>query len=94
MNNVKRALQYRDEGKLQESNELLLKLVVNDPNNAELNYQCAWSFDVLGKEAEAVPFYEKALEIGLNDSDTLGATIGLGSTYRTLGQYKKSKLVF
>lgn len=94
MNNVKRALQYRDEGKLQESNELLLKLVVNDPNNAELNYQCAWSFDVLGKEAVAVPFYEKALEIGLNDSDTLGATIGLGSTYRTLGQYKKSKLVF
>lgn len=94
MNNVKRALQYRDEGKLKESNELLLKLVLNDPNNAELNYQCAWSFDVLGKEAESVPFYEKALEIGLNATDTLGATIGLGSTYRTLGQYKKSKQVF
>ena len=24
------------------------------------NYQCAWSFDVLGLESRAVPLYEKA----------------------------------
>lgn len=94
LNNFEKALQYRDEGKLNESNELLRNLLMNDPINAELNYQCAWSFDVLGKEAEAAPYYEKALEIGLDDTDTLGATIGLGSTYRTLGNYKKSKQVF
>lgn len=94
LNKLTRAILLREEGKLIESNEVLGELVKDDPENAVLNFQYAWSFDVLGKEDEAAPHYEKALHIGLNDSDTLSATIGLGSTYRTLGEYKKSKQVF
>lgn len=94
LNKLTSAIQLREEGQLNESNELLGKLVKDDPESAVLNFQYAWSFDVLGKEAEAAPYYEKALHIGLDDSDTLSATIGLGSTYRTLGKYKKSKQVF
>ncbi|MBD7986002.1 tetratricopeptide repeat protein [Sporosarcina sp. Sa2YVA2] len=94
MNKLTSAIQLREEGQLNESNELLGKLVKDNPENAELNFHYAWSFDVLGKEAEAAPYYEKALHIGMDDSDTLSATIGLGSTYRTLGEYKKSKQVF
>lgn len=94
MNNLSKAIELRGEGKLTESNEVLQALVKDDPENAEINYQCAWSFDILGKEAEAVPYYEKALRMGLNDEDSLGAVIGLGSTYRALGSYKKSKAVF
>ncbi|MFS0688337.1 tetratricopeptide repeat protein [Sporosarcina sp. 179-K 8C2 HS] len=94
MDNLSKAIVLRSEGKLTESNEILQALAKDDPKSAEINYQCAWSFDVLGKEAEAVPYYEKALQLGLNDEDALGATIGLGSTYRTLGRYKKSKAVF
>lgn len=91
---LKKAILLRSEGNLTESNEILEILVKSNPNAAEINYQCAWSFDVLGKEAEAVPYYEKALQLGLDDEDALGALIGLGSTYRTLGSYKKSKAVF
>lgn len=89
-----KAIKLRDEGKLTESNGIFKSLVISNPNDALVNYQCAWSFDVLGKESEAVPYYEKALHLGLNDEYTLGAFIGLGSTYRTLGHYKKSKNVF
>lgn len=94
MSNLSKAIELRSEGKLTESNELLTAMAKADPKSAEINYQCAWSFDVLGKEAEAVPYYEKALRLGLNEEDSLGAIIGLGSTYRTLGSYKKSKAVF
>jgi len=91
---VKQAINLRTEGKQKESNELLLKLVADFPEDAFINYQCAWSFDVLGLEAEAVPYYEAAIQLGLSGKELEGALIGLGSTYRTLGEYEKSKSVF
>lgn len=47
----------------------------------------------MGKESEAVPFYEKAIANGLKE-DRSGAMLGLGSTYRCLGDYEKSLKVF
>jgi tetratricopeptide (TPR) repeat protein len=91
---LKKAITYRTEGKLQESNELLVRLVKDSPDDPFTYYQCAWSFDVLGKEREAVPYYEKAIELGLAGEDLEGAHLGLGSTYRTLGNYEKSREVF
>ena len=88
---VDRAIDLRKEGKQKESNELLLVLVKEFPQNAFINYQCAWSFDVLGEESQAVAFYEKAIHLGLSGNDLEGALLGLGSTYRTLGDYQKSK---
>lgn len=93
MRELKIAIELRKEGKLRESNKTLINLVNKYPDNAIVNYQCAWSFDVLSLEKEAVPYYEKAISIGLSDKDLQGAFIGLGSTYRTLGQYQKSKKV-
>ena len=91
---MKYALQLRKEGKLKESNERLLCLVKESPDNAQLNYQVAWSFDVLGLESKAVPFYEKSITLGLKGEDLEGALLGLGSTYRTLGEYQKSADTF
>ncbi|TFE00852.1 tetratricopeptide repeat protein [Jeotgalibacillus sp. R-1-5s-1] len=90
---VKQAVQLRDERKLKESNELLIRLAEAYPENPEVRYQCAWSLDVLGLEAAAVPHYEKAIEAGLTVDQLKGAYLGLGSTYRTLGEYDKSKKV-
>jgi tetratricopeptide (TPR) repeat protein len=91
---LKRAVDCRAKGELKESNEILLNLVASFPESPVINYQCAWSFDVLGEEAEAVPYYEKAIDLGLAGKDLEGALLGLGSTYRTLGKYEKSKQVF
>ena len=90
---LEHAISLRNEGKKKESNELLLKLVKQSPDDASIHYQCAWSYDVLGEELKAVPYYEKAIELGLSRADLEGALLGLGSTYRTLGEYKKSKHV-
>jgi tetratricopeptide (TPR) repeat protein len=44
----------------------------------------------MGREGEAVPFYRRAIENGLAGEDLKGALLGLGSTYRCLGQYEES----
>ncbi|KIL50936.1 tetratricopeptide repeat protein [Jeotgalibacillus campisalis] len=43
-------------------------------------------FDVLGKEADAVPNYKKALDTGI-----MRTFVGSGSTYRLLGLYEEAK---
>lgn len=88
---LKKAISLREEGHLTEANTLLVDLAARFPNNAQINYQCAWSYDVLGLEKEAVPYYEKAIAQGLPEKDLQEAYLGLGSTYRTIGEYEKSK---
>ncbi|WP_374988277.1 tetratricopeptide repeat protein [Priestia megaterium] len=93
-NKLDKALALRKNGNHKESNELLSELVKEFPADALYNYQCAWSFDILGEEEKAVPFYENAIKIGLPSKDMEGAVLGLGSTYRALGGYEKSKDIF
>lgn len=94
MNKLEEALSLREQKKLDESNSIMLELVEEHPDNPEINYQCAWSYDVLGEEAKAVPYYERAIDLGLSGEDLEGAFLGLGSTYRSLGHYQSSKQVF
>lgn len=94
MKELEIAIALREEGKLKESNEILVTLAKHYPDNSIINYQCAWSFDVLSLEKEAVPYYEKAISIGLPEIELQGAILGLGSTYRTLGKYQKSREIF
>lgn len=86
-----KAITLRNNGNTKESNILLTNLVKRFPDNGTVNYQCAWSFDLLGEEAKAVPYYENAIKLVLSQEELEGAIIGLGSTYRTLGEYEKSK---
>ncbi|MCM3600884.1 tetratricopeptide repeat protein [Robertmurraya korlensis] len=88
------AIELRKVGELKKSNQILLKLAEEYPENPVISYQCAWSFDVMGEEAKAVPYYETAIEKGLSGADLEESYIGLGSTYRTLGEYEKSKDIF
>ena len=94
MGKLEEAIQLRSEGKLEKSNVLLSNLVSEFPDDALVNYHYAWSFDVLGLEADAVPYYEKAIQLGLDETNAMGAFIGLGSSYRALGKYDKSEIVF
>ncbi|WP_047985676.1 tetratricopeptide repeat protein [Ornithinibacillus californiensis] len=91
---LNQAIILRKDGNLKQSNTIMLELAHSFPNDAEINYQCAWSYDVLGEESKAVPFYEKAIALGLSGEDLEGALLGLGSTYRTLGDYENSKRTF
>lgn len=91
MGNLEMALYLREKKEFEKSNGLLMDLAKQNPGDAVIQYQCAWSLDILGLEVKAVPYYEAALELGLPEEDAKGAYLGLGSTYRTIGEYEKSR---
>lgn len=90
---IEEAKQLRKNKKPDEAMDILRTLLQSHPNDPDLNYQIAWTCDSMGKESEAVPYYEKAIANGLIE-DRSGAILGLGSTYRCLGEYEKSLNVF
>lgn len=95
-----------DEESRREAAARLAGLSAELPDDAEVAYQAAWAHDVLGLEAEALPFYQRALgrpddggrpprtaPTALSEADRRGALLGLGSTYRVLGRYPESVAV-
>lgn len=87
------AVALREQGRQQEARDRLVELAARYPDDAEVAYQTAWAHDVLGLEAEAVPFYEHALKAPdskLSPEDRRGALLGLGSTLRILGRYEEA----
>ena len=89
MGNLEMALSLRGKKEFDKSNRLLMDLAKQNPVDAVIQYQCAWSLDILGHEVKAVPYYEAALKLGLPEEDAKGAYLGLGSTYRTIGKMKR-----
>lgn len=91
MSTLQTAIELRSAGKPEEAKPILLGLLAQTPDDPDILYQLAWVHDLMGLEGEAVPYYEKAISSGLKEPDRCGALLGLGSTYRTLGLYDKSK---
>ena len=92
------AIQLRETGRarqdqaiLEQARTLLLDLAAAYPDDAEIIYQIAVVHDNLGLERESIPFYVRALELGLSGPDLERAYLGLGSTYRSLGEYQKAE---
>ncbi|MEU7581558.1 tetratricopeptide repeat protein [Streptomyces sp. NPDC041068] len=85
------AVRLREEERREEAREILVSLAAELPHDVQVAYQTAWVHDTLGLEAEAVPYYERALDgTGLSRDDRRGALLGLGSTYRILGRYEEA----
>ena len=76
-----------------EARQALLDLHSEHPDDPQVNLQTAWIHDKLGLEAEAVPYYEAAIAAGLEGEDLHDALLGLGSTYRALGEYERAVAV-
>jgi tetratricopeptide (TPR) repeat protein len=81
----------QDQSILEQARTLLLELVVAYPDDAEINFQTAVVHDNLGLERDSVPFYLRALAQGLSGPDLERCLLGLGSTYRVLGEYEKAE---
>ncbi len=85
-----RALNMIAAGDWEGARPILVKLCQEYPEDASLQYRTACAHDTLGLEKEAVPFYEAAIRLGLAGEELQGAYVGLGSTYRLLGEFAKS----
>lgn len=93
-----KAIQLREEGRakqdqaiLAEARTMLLDLLFNYPDDAEIHFQAAVAHDNSGLGKEAIPFYVRAIEQGLFGPDLERALLGLGSTYRYLGFYQEAE---
>lgn len=91
------AIQLRETGRarqdrtiLEQARQLLLELHAAYPDDGAITFQIAVAHDNLGLERESIPFYLSALEQGLAAPDLERALLGLGSTYRGLGEYQKA----
>lgn len=94
MNQLDAAIKLRNEDRPEEALVLLREILFQHPTDPLANYQAAWTCDYMGREREAAPFYEAAIANGLSGEDLRGAFLGLGSTYRCLGEYEKSLKIF
>lgn len=93
-NDLSIALELQRKGLLIESNHVIMELLLQDSHNASLQYQCAVSLDILGQEIESIPYYEKAIELGLLNEELEYAFVGLGTIYRSHGRFLESKALF
>jgi tetratricopeptide (TPR) repeat protein len=84
------AVALREGGHADEAQPLLIALAAEFSDDAEVQYQAAWVHDYLGLEDDAVPYYERALALGLPEPEREGLVLGLGSTYRNVGRIKES----
>ena len=90
---LERAIRLREAGELQEARTVLLKLLEGNPDDAAVAYQCAWVHDRMGREREAISFYERAISLGLSGEDLEGAILSLGSSHRAAGDHEKAAAV-
>jgi tetratricopeptide (TPR) repeat protein len=88
---LERIRDLRSRGHNEQARALLLQMARERPQDARVQYETACVHDALGHEREAVPYYVEALRLGLSGDERRSAYLGLGSTYRVLGQYQEAK---
>ena len=82
------------EGRIEEARQHGLLQLIEYPQHAELHYEVAGLHDMQGREAQAIPLYQKAIALGLSEASLRGAWLGLGSSYRSTGQYAEALAAF
>jgi len=83
-----RALRRDDE--LEASQEQLLALMEEYPDHPLVLFEVGGSYDVMGEEEMAIPYYRRAVEAGLEGRDLHECLICLGSTLRVSGEYEEA----
>ncbi|WP_394218750.1 tetratricopeptide repeat protein [Halobacillus trueperi] len=82
-----------DEGEVGKARLEALDRLKQEGENAGLNYLCAVSHDAQGMEREAIPFYEKAIDHGIQGDLRIQTYIQWGSSLRCTGKYYEAKEV-
>lgn len=81
-----RALRRADE--LESSQQQLLALMDHFPDHPLVLFEVGGSYDVMGEEEMAIPYYRRAIAAGLEGSDLQECLVCLGSTLRVVGEFE------
>ncbi|UCG23450.1 MAG: tetratricopeptide repeat protein [Chloroflexota bacterium] len=84
---IERAKELRRDDKLEESQDLLLELLEEFPDDPVVLLEAGGSYDVMGLEPEAIPYYRQAIEQGLVGDALYECMICLGSSQRLVGDF-------
>lgn len=88
------AISHLEHGDYKKAQTLLLALVKEKPDEADLQYYLASTYDGLGQETAAIPHYQQAIELGLTGIHYEKALVQLGSSLRCVGKYKEAQEIF
>lgn len=66
MNWFERVEEARARGSFEDTTKILQDELTLRPHDPQIHLQIGWTHDALGKEADAAPAYEKAIELILN----------------------------
>jgi tetratricopeptide (TPR) repeat protein len=83
-----RTLRQADE--LEESQAILLDLLKDYPDHPLVLFEVGGSYDVMGEEEMAIPYYRQAVNSGLEGDDLQECLICLGSSLRLTGEYDEA----
>jgi len=87
---IARAKELRRADELEESQDLLLSLLEEYPTDPQVLFEMGGAYDVMGYEDKAIPYYEEAIEEGLDGAELQECLICLGSCHRVIGEAQKS----
>jgi tetratricopeptide (TPR) repeat protein len=87
---LQRARDLRRDEELEQSQELLLELLDEHPDDPTILFEVGGSYDVLGDEGMAIPYYREALDAGLAGDERHECLICLGSSLRVVGEYDEA----
>lgn len=87
---IARAKELRSEDELEASQELLLNLLSEYPNDPLVLYEVGGSYDVMGEEHDAIPYYLKAIKAGLEGDELQECMVCLGSSHRNIGNFTEA----
>ncbi|MFO7663403.1 MAG: tetratricopeptide repeat protein [Chloroflexota bacterium] len=83
---IEKARDLRRVDELEDSQQLLLDLLKEFPEHPLILFEVGGSYDVLGEEEMAIPYYREAVENGLTGEDRHECLICLGSSLRVMGE--------
>jgi tetratricopeptide (TPR) repeat protein len=84
------AKKLRQADELEESQELLLALLEEYPDDPQVLFEVGGAFDIMGFESEAIPYYQQAIDAGLEGAELHECLICLGSSYRNVGEFDQA----
>jgi tetratricopeptide (TPR) repeat protein len=87
---IQQARELRQADELEDSQEVLLTLLQEYPDDPQVLFEVGGAFDVMGYESEAIPFYRQAIEAGLEGSELHECLICLGSSHRNVGEFSEA----